>query len=223
MKINAWLIHRQASGDTSVWITLFTRELGLVRALCKGGRMPKKQAELQVFTPLWVVLDLKRDTYFVRQVEAKTATLPLSGTALLAGWYLNEIINLSLRQADVVTVLFDGYGLSLHALALAQENLTVEKILRRFECQLLQIIGYALCFTHVADLAQPIIAGKYYVLQMGRGFILAEKGIPGEHLLAIACDCLDDVKVLHSAKIIMRQALHHALDGVPLHTRNLFR
>ena len=222
MIIDAWVIHKKSIGDTSSRVTFFTRDLGLITATCKGGRTPKKQAMLQPFTPLWIELYARRGFYFVNQIETQTATLNLTGSHLLAGWYLNEILPHALRFEDAAEEVYDAYTKSLQLLVLAQNTLDVERVLRKFEYILLQSMGYAMSWTHDADSALPIEANKFYELQVGRGFVLAKLGIPGEHLLAMTKFCLDDPAILASTKMIMRKALHHALDGVCLHTRNLY-
>jgi DNA repair protein RecO (recombination protein O) len=220
--INAWLIHKKWTGDTSAQVTLFTRELGLISARCKGGRTPKKQALLQAFTPLWINLTEKHGFYYLNKLEIQAATLFLSGNALLSGWYLNEMLQHALRQEDAATALYDSYENSLCALAKATNTQSIEIILRKFELVLLREMGYALSWTHEAHTLLPIVATKFYELHVGYGFIAAQTGISGAHLLAIEQNCFEDQTVLQTAKIIMRQAIHHALDGVCLQTRNLY-
>ena len=50
---------------------------------------------------------------------------------------------------------------------------------------------------------------------------MASKGIPGEHLLALAEDNLSEAVYLKSAKIIMRQAIDHLLGGREIKARGL--
>ena len=52
---------------------------------------------------------------------------------------------------------------------------------------------------------------------------MAQEGINGAHINALAQDKLDDVAVLGVAKRIMRRAIDHALDGKEIKARSLYR
>ena len=77
--LQAWVLHKQWSGDTSARVSFFTRELGVIQCLCKGGRTPKKQALLQAFTPLWLSVDERYDRYYTQAIESISPILHLRG------------------------------------------------------------------------------------------------------------------------------------------------
>ena len=204
-------------------MTFFTKELGLISALCKSGRTPKKQALLQAFTALWINLNTKNGYHYVNKIELQAASLNLSGDSLLASWYLNEIIQHALRLEDPSDAIYLMYENSLLLLSNAKTKLEIEKILRKFEFILLQELGYAISWTHDAQSQQPICKENFYTFNAEYGFIqTTTPNISGADILSIANHMFEDPKVLNSAKMIMRKALHHALDGVCLHTRNLY-
>jgi DNA repair protein RecO (recombination protein O) len=211
---NAWVLSRRCSGDTSVYVTFFTREQGIVHGLYKGGRTPKKQALSQVFTPLWLVMNKQ----YVRQLEPVSSSLVLSGHNLFAALYINELLHYALRPWDAHPELYDVYVDTLHAL---QNCAAIEVVLRRFELYLLEVCGYQLSLAHDAEDA-PIIAEHYYQFVPGEGFFTAGTGVSGAHLLAMAKQDFQDPAVLKTAKHIMRRAIHHALDGKPIKSRQLY-
>lgn len=217
----AWVLHKTPSGDSSARVTFFTREKGLLNCLCKGGRTPRKQALLQPFSPLWLALDVRRDWYFVRNMEMLSGALELKGNALFAGLYVNELLYYALKPMDSQPELYDIYLSTIEGLAAVSERLAIEIILRRFESVLLETCGYAISFTHTADLATPIFADQSYQFVAGQGFVLADTGIPGQDILAIAAGRLQ-LEVLKSAKYIMRQAIEHFLEGRVLKSRSLY-
>ena len=221
--IKAWVIHKYWSGDTSARVIFFTEELGLVNCFYKGGRTPKKQALLQAFIPLWLVMDKRGDAHFVRHLELATAPLHLAGQCLFAGLYVNELLHLALRPHDAHANLYIAYRYALEAISMSQERLVIEVVLRRFERTLLTSCGYYLDFTHDAYSQQPIVDKRYYHFIAGVGFVLAEEGIRGAHIIALNEDRFDDVAVLKEAKRIMRCAIDHALDGKILKARALYR
>ncbi|MGM9451810.1 DNA repair protein RecO [Legionella bozemanae] len=220
--IEAWVLHKQWSGDTSARVSFFTRELGVVQCLSKGGRTPKKQALLQPFTPLWVNLAERHERYYTQSIESIVPTLQLIAGSLFAGLYVNEILYYALSPNYPDAALFDAYLFTLNNLASAKERLVIEALLRRFEWTLLHACGYSFSLTHEARTANLIVADLCYQFVAGEGFIIHSRGIPGAHILALAQDNLNEASYLKSAKIIMRQAIDHLLGGREIKTRALY-
>jgi len=220
--LNAWVLHVRKSGETSAEITFFTREKGVVRARYKGGCTPKKQALLQVFTPLWLTLDIRHDWHYVRQLEAVSASISLKDDALFAGLYVNELIYQGLSPLEPSPDFYDAYVHTLQALTLANDRTTIAIFLRRLEWRWLTLCGYQMSLTHDAESKLPIDAGKVYAFIAGDGFVLSNQGFQGAHIIAWANDLLEDTGVLKAVKSIMRRAIDHALDGKPLQTRKLY-
>lgn len=215
-----WILHKTWSGDTSAHVVLLTREQGVIRALCRGGRTPKKQACLQAFMPLWVALDERRGWYYVRHLEIAAPMLPVTHVHLFSALYLNELLYHTLRPQDPYPQLYDAYTATLQVLALSPAMPALEQALRRFEWTLLTSIGYGISLSLDVD-AQPIVASQHYVFRAGHGLIPTNQGILGAHLLALAQDQLDDPSVLKTAKHLMRQAIEHALGGKEIKARKL--
>lgn len=218
----AWVLHKQWSGDTSARVTFFTRDHGVVRAVCKAGRTPKKQALLQAFTPLWVVFAERSGWYHVQTLELLSLSLPLEGHYLFAGLYVNELLYHALGPLDAYPRLYEAYTATLFALCHASDQVALEIVLRRFEWALLAAIGYGLSLTHEARTGLPIVSSQQYVLIAGVGLIGAEQGMKGAHLLALSDDALTESDVLKTAKKIMRIAIDHALGGKKIKTRDLY-
>ncbi|MDP3267735.1 MAG: DNA repair protein RecO C-terminal domain-containing protein [Legionella sp.] len=220
--IQAWVIYKQWSGDTSARVHFFTPDLGLVECLCKGGRTPKKQSLLQAFTPLWIGMDERHGRYYAQSIETQSPMLPLTGTSLFSGLYINELLYYALSPLLSEPELFQAYIFTLNGLASTQDRFSVESLLRRFEWALLNACGHCFSLTHEARSDNLIEINSCYHFIAGEGFVLAEKGIPGEHLLALAVDDLSDAAFLKSAKIIMRQAIDFLLGGKDIKARALY-
>ncbi len=219
----SWVLHKRPSGDTSAQVTFFTREKGVVSALCKGGRTPKKQALLQAFTPLLISFDVRRDWCYVREMDVISPSLVLEGDLLLAGLYVNEILYHGLRQMDSIHLLYDAYVQTLYELTQVKQRLNIEAVLRRFEWQFLSSCGYEFSLTHDAHTLLPIISTNHYHFIAGEGFSLASKGIPGDCIIAMANDNLAEPLVLKAAKWIMRRAIDNALDGKRIKAREFYQ
>lgn len=220
--LQAWVIHKQWSGDTSARVSFFTRESGLIQCLCKGGRTPKKQSLLQAFTPLWIEIDERYDRYYTRSIESISPMLQLEGNSLFSGLYINELLYYALSPVYPDEALFNAYLMTLNGLALVSHRLEVESLLRRFEWALLKTCGYSFSWTQEARTDALIDADRYFQFVAGEGFVSASKGIPGKHLLALAEDNLNDEALLKSAKQIMRSAIDHLLGGREIKARSLY-
>jgi DNA repair protein RecO (recombination protein O) len=215
-----WVLHHRAIGDTSAEVTFFTRERGLVKARFNSGRTPKKQSMLQPFTPLWLILDEKKYGFYVRQLEVSSRTCVLLGQTIYAGLYVNELLYHTLHPSQEDAFLFLVYERTVQHLAESGTLPNVERTLRRFEWALLESSGTHVSF--VEDIDGSFISDERgYNFIPGSGFVRAENGLSGRHILAIAQDQLDEADVLKTAKLIMRHAIDFLLNGVPVRSREL--
>jgi len=220
---NAWVLHKKWSGDTSAQVTFLTRDKGVVRALCKGGRTQKKQALLQAFTPLWIMLNERSEWYYVQQIELLSPSLLLEEQYLFAGLYVNELLYHGLECLDAQPALYDAYETTLLALCEAEDKAQLEMILRRFERIVLLSMGYGVLLTHEVNTGLPVDPVLQYAYIAGEGVVqVNERGILGRHVLAFAGDNLIEPDVLKAAKHIMRLAIDHALNGKEIKARRLF-
>ena len=156
--IQAWVLHKQWSGDTSARVSFFTRELGLVHCLCKGGRTPKKQALVAGFYSFMDHLDERYERFYAKTIESISPTLHLEGHSLFSGLYVNELLYYALSPHYPDAALFDAYLFTLNGLALTKEPLVLESLLRRFEWTLLKVCGYSFSLTHEARTDDLIVA-----------------------------------------------------------------
>ncbi len=220
--VNAWFLRSYPSGDTSLRISFFTSEYGIVEALYKGGRTPKKKSNLQPFMPLWLALDIRHEWYYVRHLESDSPALCLSGQALFAGLYVNEMLYSMLKPHDAAPVLYETYVNTLEGMTQALDRLSIESLLRRFERVLLDVAGYAVSFTHDAQTGEEINTSASYRFVAGAGFYLSKDGFSGQHIVAFSTGKLEDAETLRTVKGFMRQAMAHALDGKEIQTRKLY-
>lgn len=219
----AWLLHQRPAKNSTTQVFFLTREHGLVRAYCQGGRSPKKRAILQPFTPLWVMLNEKPYGTYVKQVEASAPSEYLQGDMLLAGMYINEILYRALKPGVSEPMLYETYERSVRALVNCSSRMELEIILRKFERDLIHLSGYQISYTEEANAERAILENKHYQFVPGEGFVLTSQGFLGAHILAIAADIWADADVLKTAKHIMRRGINHLLDGAIIETRALYQ
>ena len=222
----AFVLHRRPYGETSLIIDLFSLHHGHFSAVARGAGRARSQwqAELQPFRPLRVSWSGRQSLKTLRHGEATAPPLALSGSRLYCGFYLNELLQRLLTGAEPAPELFGAYLDTLERLA--DGDAPVEPVLRRFEYRLVAEMGYGISWEQTSDTGEPVEAGRLYAFHPESGVLAAHDGsigaIPGEHLLALASDELDNQAVLRLAKQLMRSLVDYLLQGRPLYSRRLF-
>ncbi|MEE8056292.1 MAG: DNA repair protein RecO [Pseudomonadales bacterium] len=228
----AYVLHTRNYRDTSLLVEFLTFGYGRVSAVVKGVRSSGKTAKLrrslmQPFIPLLISWTGKTDLKTIIQFESCSAPLALVGPRLFSAIYVNELLTRLLQHYDNNPELYSLYQCALQGLL--QEEL-IDVVLRRFELQLLDDLGYGIDLTVELDTERPIEADKFYLFESGQGFCLANNTsnamgnsqlFSGEDLLAIARgDFCPQVR--RAAKRLCRQALAVHLGNKPLKSRELF-
>jgi|SRR5699024_597003 len=211
----AWVLHRRAYQDTGLIVELFTSQQGRVGVVARGGR---KNPLLQPFQPLLVQLQGQSDLLQLRQFEAADKAVPLMGTALYCGIYLNEVLLRLLHRHDRHTALLAPYADALEALA--QQQQPADVVLREFELLLLSELGYAVDFRHDAE-GRVILPSQHYAWYTELGWQPAQAGWRGEDILALG-ERRWTVATRRAARDMLRAILAPYLGHKPLHSRQLF-
>lgn len=223
----AFVLHSRPYSETSLLLDLFTESHGRVRLLAKGarGRRSSLKGALQPFTPLLVRWGGKAEVKILRSAEPVSLALPLSGTALYSGLYVNELVMRVLEQETSYATLFFDYLNCMQKLALSSH--ASEPVLREFELALLGNLGYGLDFCHCAGSGEPVCDEMTYRYREEKGFIASlvvdQRSFTGRDLKALASRQFPDLVTLRAAKRFTRMALKPYLGGKPLKSRELFR
>ena len=222
-----FVLHRRDHGNTSLLLELFGIGEGRLAAIAKGARRPRQTASalLQPFQPLWLATGGRGEVRTLTRVEEAGAPIAIQGAALLAGFYLNELLLRLIARHDPHDGLFAFYQATLARLA---EDGDLETHLRRFERRLLDELGYGLTLDRVVDDGAPIAPELVYVYEREQGPRHASTRAPGPHvsgatLLALAGDMplVDDQR--REARALLRHVLEPHLGGRPLRSRELYR
>jgi DNA repair protein RecO (recombination protein O) len=210
LKIDAWIINFKRLRETSCELTLFVRELGMIKARWRGG-LAKLKILPQAFVPVWVEIIEIHGFWHVQRLEFRGLLLSFHKTAMYCALYLNELLMKVLKHAHAEDELFVMYTLTLESLATCDK---VEIPLRAFELCLLDTAGYGLEFSGSSALCYKFIPGT--------GFIEDVHGIKGDVIAAIIARDFSDLSILPAAKYILRRAISFLLDGKELKVRELF-
>ncbi|HBU30317.1 MAG: DNA repair protein RecO [Thiobacillus sp. GWE1_62_9] len=230
-----FILHTYPFKETSVVAEVFTRSHGRVALIARGARRPASALRglMQPFTPLLLSWFGKSEMKTLHAAEWQGGLIAPQGRALMCGFYLNELLLRLLARGDAHELLYDRYLATLERLAgeaggTDSERATCfERILRRFEKNLLSEIGYGATFDVDAESGSPIQAGARYVFQPERGALRAggQPGCPvsGQTLIDLAADRFDSQATLAESKALMRTLINHTLGAKPLYTRQLLR
>jgi DNA repair protein RecO (recombination protein O) len=223
----AFVLHRREYGNTSLLLEILGAGQGRVAAIAKGARRPRQMASalLQPFQPLWLAMSGRGEVRTLTAVEDAGAPIHLQGAALLAGFYLNELLLRMLARHDPHDALFVFYQSTLSRLA---EDGDLESHLRRFERHLLAELGYGLLLDRVVDDGAPVSTEAVYVYERERGPRYPGERVPGPPvsgatLLALAHDEPLGLDQRREARTLLRYVLEPHLGARPLKSRELYR
>ncbi|RFP18684.1 MULTISPECIES: DNA repair protein RecO [unclassified Duganella] len=221
----AFVLHSYPYKETSLIIDLFTRDFGRVALIAKGAKRPHSQLRgvLQTFQPLsssWVG---KSELRTLTEAEWVGGMLPLEKTALLCGFYLNELLVKLLARDDAHPRLFDHYVATLNQLA---HNEPAPIVLRKFERALLKETGVSADLTRCTETRRAVQVDVVYVVDPERGPRPERAADPwprvaGKTLLDMEREDYQDAATQAQSKQLMRFLLAHHLGGAPLNTRQI--
>ena len=220
-----FVLHSYPYKETSLIIDMFTRDHGRVGVVAKGAKRPfsKLRGVLQTFQPLSVSWSGKSELRTLIDAEWVGGMLPLERTALLCGFYLNELLVKLLARDDRHPALFDHYVSTLNQLAHGEP---APIVLRKFERALLKETGVAADLGRCTSSRGPVAPDRDYVVDPERGARAAGLGevwpvVLGKTLLDMEREDYTDPTTQAQSKQLMRFLLAHHLGGQPLNTRQI--
>ncbi|MFQ6371324.1 DNA repair protein RecO [Shewanella sp. YIC-542] len=213
-----YVLHSKPYRENSVLVKLLVDGLGRVDAVARLGSGKRSvKGIVQPFQPLLFELYGRGELQTLRQLESASPAVPLTGDALYAAIYLNELLVRALKQVQSGEALFVAYHQTL--MALAREF--SQPPLRFFELSLLDELGCLPSLTHDAN-GMAVERDACYRWLPEAGFIQGEGMFPGRLLLGLAIRELDD-KDWGYAKRLTRLLLQPVLGDKPLVSRQLFQ
>jgi DNA repair protein RecO (recombination protein O) len=224
----AFVLHSYPFRETSLIIDVFSRQHGRLPIVARGARRPRSSLRgvLMNFQPLLLSWFGKGEVRTLHSAEWHGGQPYLQGTALMCGFYLNELLQNLLARDDPHEQLFDYYRATLYRLGHEADHAAT---LRSFEKHMLQELGYALVLDREAGNGKAIQPELCYRYAVERGATLDDgderAGLPvlGKTMLDMAADDYADPITAQQSKQLMRVLLNHHLGGKILHTRELIK
>ena len=211
----AFILHARPYRETSLLIEAFTREHGRVGLVARGVRCERSRLPRGVLQPLQpLLLDWVARGELGTLTAAETASGPfsMSGDALLAAMYVNELVLRLSGRNDPHVAAFSAYAQCLSRLA---EESDIGWTLRRFERDFFADLGYALAMTQSVDGA-PIDAEVDYGYDPDAGASAWREGakfscVKGAALLALDRDERPTNEELLQLRRLVRAVVRHLL------------
>ena len=223
--LHGYLIHHRKYRERSHIVHLFTQEYGRVDGILR--QMPPPQ-----YQPIRLQASGKSELKNFTKLEIVNQPIFFFGDAFFSGFYLNEIL---LRLCPLEVQMEQSFAQYAHTLTqlqqLAQQadpNQFLKQILRQFEHELLEDLGYALDFSTDANQLE-IQASLNYIFQLNEGFIPTAQAsratLNGQQILSM-CQYekgrdfgLEQLQLLTK---LYRQMISSLLGDRPLKSRQLW-
>jgi DNA repair protein RecO (recombination protein O) len=186
----AFILHARPYRETSLLIEAFTRDHGRIGLVARGVRGSKSRfarAHLQPLQPLLLGWIARGELGTLTAVEPTGTRWMLSGDALFAGIYVNELVQRLSSRNDAHPAAFAAYTECLARLA---ERSDIAWTLRRFERDLLADLGYALMLSHAAS-GEPIDPDVSYAYVADTGPVSGIESSRFPHVSGAALRALD--------------------------------
>ena len=223
--LHGYLIHHRKYRERSHIVHLFTQEHGRVDGILRQTPPPQYQ-------PICLQASGKSELKNFTKLEIVNQPIFFFGDAFFSGFYLNEIL---LRLCPLEVQMEQSFAQYAHTLTqlqqLAQQadpNQFLKQILRQFEHELLEDLGYALDFSTDANQLE-IQASLNYIFQLNEGFIPTAQAsratLNGQQILSM-CQYekgrdfgLEQLQLLTK---LYRQMIRSLLGDRPLKSRQLW-
>ncbi|MGD2159355.1 MAG: DNA repair protein RecO [Anaerolineales bacterium] len=130
-------------GEADRLLSLYTRQLGKVKAIAKGVRKPhsRKAGHVEPFTRSSMQLARGRDLFILTQAETVEAHLPLREDLVILGYaaYVVELLDrFSYEEGENRSL----YHLLADTLARLSQGEAPQRVVRYYEFRLLDLVGF---------------------------------------------------------------------------------
>ncbi len=223
---SGFLLHQRPFRDTSLILEIFARDFGRMTAFARGARGSRTRFQgLRPFQPLLLSWSGRGDAPQLTGAEPAGDHSMLPAEQLLSAFYLNELLIKLTAQHDPHPEIYDLYQRALGELAARTDT---ESVLRQFERSLLELLGFGLELHQEAADGRPVEPEGCYHFRPGVGVAAAERDAPGAVsgrvlLLLAGGEAIEGAADLRAARLVMRAAIDHCLEGRELKTRTVAR
>ena len=207
-RTEAIVLRRKDFGEADRVLTLFTPELGKMRALAKGIRKPKsrKAGHLELFTCSKLLLAKARDLDLITQAEMVNAYRPLRED-LMRGAYAAYTVELLDRFTPDHQENREMYDLLRSALDWLAHSQDLALTSRYYELHLLSLAGFQPQLQTCVVGGEAIVAEDQFFSVMDGGAVCAHCGKTHPGVLPISMAALKHLRYFQSQPYLTAIAL----------------
>ena len=224
---SGYVLHQRQYRNTSLILDCLTENHGRIGLVAQGARRPGGglTAVLQPFRRVRLSWVRRGELGRLTGAESESDAHEIRGDALLAGFYLNELLLRLVPSGDQNESILSCYSSCLGRLA---ENQNVARALRLFELDLLDELGYRVDLEQDFRTGEPIKPDCEYIFEHEGGMTVSTENLAmdtfsGGDLISLREHRLDDSKSLTSARRLLGRILDYHLGSRPLRTRQVMR
>jgi DNA repair protein RecO (recombination protein O) len=222
-----FVLHHRPFRNSSQIIDCLTARHGRIALVANGSRRAKtgQRAILQPFTPLKLSWLRRTDLGRLTAVEPDGSAVEVTGHALIAGFYLNELLLRLVPRGDHSDEIFSCYSKCLAELGAGG---IVARCLRLFELGFLHALGYGIELDCDVSTGEPLVPEGSYVFEFERGLTRVAAGssvgaFAGKDIISLRERVLEDQPSLRSARRLLGLVLDSYLGERPLRTRAVLK
>jgi len=240
-----YILHQRPYKDASAIVEIFSAEHGRHGLVAKGIKRntSKLRGLMQSFQPLLMSWVGRGELGTLTTVEMRGHALIFDPRYYSSAFYMNELLLRLLPRHDPHVELFSCYDSAVRSLAALtgsqDTDLPLQAILRSFEVNLLQLLGYALVLDHDVKTNESINAEYQYNYLFDHGPVRSD-GVGNESnsvvVSGVTLQALSRLTLLEDdtgsvgsklifkeAKRLLRSVLDHYLGHKPLQSREMYR
>ena len=216
----SFILRRRDWQNTSLMLDFFTRDHGCIRAIARGARSNPAKAPYQPFAILSISWTGRQELKTLTAIEGQP--LPVDEKNYLALLYVNELLAALLPQGEANPDIFASYQLLLQH----STGEIGEAELRKFELELMQLLGYFPELSCDAQSGQEIRADACYQFVINSGFVScpnhARNSVSGQVVIDWCRGDYGKPGVLRLAKSALRSTIDFNLHGKTLKSREVY-
>jgi len=223
----AFVLHSYFYKETSLIVEAFSKDYGRIALIAKGAKKPHSRLRgvLQTFQPLMLNWSGRSELRTLTAAEWVGGMMPLENSALLYGFYVNELLLKLTAREDPHPGLFDHYVTTLTRLAHTDSS-QVQIVLRQFELAILKETGVGADLSVNMHDGQPVDPNEVYIVDPEGGPRIAQMNdtslrVSGKTLLDMVNEEYSDPITQVQSKLLMRTLLAYHLNGAQIQTRQI--
>jgi DNA repair protein RecO (recombination protein O) len=143
LRVEGIVLHHSDIGEADRLLTIYSRELGKIRAVAKGVRKPRsrKAGHIEPFSQAILLLARGRDLFILTQAEAVNSHTSLKEDLVLLGYasYVIELLSSFTYEGEENQ---DLYRLLKNALIRLDSDDNPNLVIHYYEVRLLDLVGY---------------------------------------------------------------------------------